>query len=93
MSHTLARWLQVKFREEGQLEVLDRARHSGGEKSVSTIMFLLSLQKITATPFRVVDEINQGMDATNERKVFQVGLVLLFVFSGTSGVDFLARRC
>lgn len=34
-------------------------------------MFLLSLQKITATPFRVVDEINQGMDQTNERKVFQ----------------------
>jgi structural maintenance of chromosomes protein 5 len=38
---------------------------------VSTIMFLLSLQVITQTPFRVVDEINQGMDQTNERKVFQ----------------------
>lgn len=34
-------------------------------------MYLLSLQGITQTPFRVVDEINQGMDQTNERKVFQ----------------------
>lgn len=34
-------------------------------------MFLLSLQNITETPLRVVDEINQGMDQTNERKVFQ----------------------
>lgn len=26
---------------------------------------------VTTCPFRVVDEINQGMDAINERKVFQ----------------------
>ena len=53
------------------LQVLSPERHSGGEKSVATIMYLLSLQGITNTPFRVVDEINQGMDQTNERKVFQ----------------------
>lgn len=28
------------------------------------------LQHVTVTPFRVVDEINQGMDRVNERKVF-----------------------
>lgn len=28
------------------------------------------LQGVTVTPFRVVDEINQGMDPINERKVF-----------------------
>ena len=27
-------------------------------------------QHVTVTPFRVVDEINQGMDRINERKVF-----------------------
>lgn len=27
------------------------------------------LQRVTDTPFRVVDEINQGMDPINERKV------------------------
>ena len=53
------------------LQVLDSHRQSGGERSVSTIMYLLSLQNITHTPLRVVDEINQGMDTTNERRVFQ----------------------
>lgn len=28
------------------------------------------LQNVTVCPFRVVDEINQGMDPINERKVF-----------------------
>jgi hypothetical protein len=28
------------------------------------------LQGVTTTPFRVVDEINQGMDSRNERKVW-----------------------
>ena len=27
-------------------------------------------QGVTVTPFRVIDEINQGMDPINERKVF-----------------------
>ncbi len=29
-----------------------------------------AVQGVTVTPFRVVDEINQGMDPQNERKVF-----------------------
>lgn len=41
------------------------------EKSVGTIMYLMALQNLTKCPFRVVDEINQGMDVYNERKVFQ----------------------
>ena len=28
------------------------------------------MQSVTVCPFRVVDEINQGMDVINERKVF-----------------------
>lgn len=59
----------VKFRDEASLQVLSAQRQSGGEKSVSTILFLLSLQGLTSSPFRVVDEINQGMDAANERRV------------------------
>ena len=30
------------------------------ERSVATMLFLLCLQDVTNTPFRVVDEINQG---------------------------------
>jgi hypothetical protein len=43
----------------------------GGERSVSTIMFLMALQDMVKSPFRVVDEINQGMDERNERLVFK----------------------
>ncbi|XP_024025820.1 structural maintenance of chromosomes protein 5 [Morus notabilis] len=63
--------IKVKFREEGELQVLSAHHQSGGERSVSTILYLVSLQDLTHCPFRVVDEINQGMDPINERKMFQ----------------------
>ncbi|KAJ1409023.1 P-loop containing nucleoside triphosphate hydrolase [Sesbania bispinosa] len=63
--------IKVKFRQNGQLEVLSAHHQSGGERSVSTIVYLVSLQDLTNCPFRVVDEINQGMDPINERKMFQ----------------------
>jgi hypothetical protein len=63
--------MTVKFRDisaQGTLGMLN----SGGERSVSTMMFLASLQPHTKTPVRLVDEINQGMDMNNERKVFEL---------------------
>ncbi|XP_010922195.1 structural maintenance of chromosomes protein 5 [Elaeis guineensis] len=63
--------IKVKFRQTGQLQVLSAHHQSGGERSVSTILYLVSLQDLTSCPFRVVDEINQGMDPINERKMFQ----------------------
>ena len=54
------------------MQLLSSNVQSGGEKSVATMLYLLSLQKISDCPFRVVDEINQGMDATNERTVFEL---------------------
>ncbi|KAL8790639.1 MAG: hypothetical protein Q9213_000487 [Squamulea squamosa] len=59
----------VKFRETEPLTPLDSHRQSGGERAVSTIFYLMSLQSLTRSPFRVVDEINQGMDPRNERLV------------------------
>lgn len=67
-----AKWeiaILVRFRDEEQLQRLSAQRQSGGEKSVATILYLLALQELSKSPFRVVDEINQGMDANNERKV------------------------
>ncbi|MCJ1475472.1 Structural maintenance of chromosomes protein 5 [Lambiella insularis] len=61
--------IQVKFREHEPLTILDSHRQSGGERAVSTIFYLMSLQSLTRSPFRVVDEINQGMDPRNERLV------------------------
>ena len=60
----------VRKGKEGGLQLLNENRQSGGEKSVTTIMYLLALQELTPCPFRLVDEINQGMDVTNERRVF-----------------------
>jgi hypothetical protein len=64
--------VRVQFRASEPLSVLTAFRQSGGERSVSTILYLVALQDVTVTPFRVVDEINQGMDPVNERKVFRL---------------------
>jgi chromosome segregation ATPase len=63
--------IQVKFRENEQLSALDNHRQSGGERAVSTIFYLMALQTLSRAPFRVVDEINQGMDPRNERIVHE----------------------
>jgi chromosome segregation ATPase len=58
-------------RENEPLSVLNSHRQSGGERAVSTIFYLLALQDLAQSPFRVVDEINQGMDPRNERMVHE----------------------
>mmetsp|Transcript_14487 Transcript_14487/g.23628 ORF Transcript_14487/g.23628 Transcript_14487/m.23628 type:complete len:1118 (-) Transcript_14487:142-3495(-) len=63
--------IMVKFREASTLQVLSAQTHSGGERSVSTIMYLMGLQNLMTSPFRCVDEINQGLDERNERLVFK----------------------
>ena len=64
--------LRVRFREGEDLQTLDGSRQSGGERSVATILYLVAMQRVASAPFRVVDEINQGMDPSNERAVFGV---------------------
>lgn len=59
----------VKFRDTEDLQLLTGTRQSGGERSVSTILYLMTLQGFSKAPFRVVDEINQGMDSNNERLI------------------------
>ncbi|KAK5962056.1 DNA repair ATPase SMC5 PWA37_000086 [Arxiozyma heterogenica] len=59
----------VKFRDTAPLKRLDSHTQSGGERAVSTILYMIALQEFTMAPFRVVDEINQGMDQRNERIV------------------------
>jgi len=57
--------------ENETLQRLDQHRQSGGERAVSTIFYLMALQSMAQAPFRVVDEINQGMDPRNERMVHE----------------------
>ncbi|KAM3872329.1 structural maintenance of chromosomes protein 5-like [Diretmus argenteus] len=64
--------IRVKFHNSTQLHDLTGYHQSGGERSVSTMLYLMALQELNRCPFRVVDEINQGMDPTNERRVFDI---------------------
>mmetsp|Transcript_32227 Transcript_32227/g.102498 ORF Transcript_32227/g.102498 Transcript_32227/m.102498 type:complete len:1103 (-) Transcript_32227:77-3385(-) len=73
--------IQVKFRKEADLQTLSAHVHSGGERAVSTILFLMSLNKWVQSPFRIVDEINQGMDERNER------LVMRRIIRNTTGAE------
>jgi len=69
--------IKVQFRNDSpSLKLLDSKSQSGGERALSTALFLLALQKITHFPFRIVDEINQGMDKVNERKLMELFMKL-----------------
>ncbi|KAI1845007.1 hypothetical protein JX265_008408 [Neoarthrinium moseri] len=63
--------IKVKFREHEELQLLNQHRQSGGERAVSTVFYIMALQSMAQAPFRVVDEINQGMDPRNERMVHE----------------------
>ncbi|KAF5364198.1 hypothetical protein D9756_000106 [Leucocoprinus leucothites] len=67
-----AQWrvdIKVKFRDNEKLQLLTGQRQSGGERSLTTILYLMSLTTLAHTPFSLVDEINQGMDKRAERMV------------------------
>ncbi|KAG5678908.1 hypothetical protein PVAND_008532 [Polypedilum vanderplanki] len=64
--------IRVQYRDNEKLEALNRHVQSGGERAVAIAVYTLSLQHLTMVPFRCVDEINQGMDPKNERKIFQM---------------------
>lgn len=49
----------VKFRDTERLQLLTAQRQSGGERSLTTILYLMSLTEYARAPFSLVDEINQ----------------------------------
>ena len=51
--------IKVKFRHSEPLRELTSFHQSGGERSVSTMIYMIALQELTKVPFRCVDEINQ----------------------------------
>ncbi|KRZ25568.1 Structural maintenance of chromosomes protein 5 [Trichinella pseudospiralis] len=64
--------IKVKFSGNRSLRKLDHRRQSGGERCVSTMLYMLALQKSCKVPFRFLDEINQGVDEQNERLLMQL---------------------
>lgn len=75
--------IKVTYRDGEPLQELNTVTQSGGERAVATATYMLSLQELTSVPFRCVDEINQGMDVDNERRIFNL-LVDITSQPGTS---------
>ena len=44
--------IRVKFRDSEPLQELTGSRQSGGERSVSTALYMIALQELTSVPFR-----------------------------------------
>ncbi|KAF9516831.1 hypothetical protein BS47DRAFT_1340449 [Hydnum rufescens UP504] len=78
----------VKFRNTERLQLLTAQRQSGGERSLTTILYLMSLTEYARAPFSLVDEINQGMDNRAERAVHDQ-LVQVMCQSDAGGQYFL----
>ena len=83
--------IRVQYRDNEKLQALNRHVQSGGERAVAIAVYTLSLQHITNVPFRCVDEINQGMDPKNERKIFQM-LVDITCQKGQSQYFFITPK-
>lgn len=54
--------IKVKFRDADELQELTRHFQSGGERTVTTAIYMIALQELSRVPFRCVDEINQVRD-------------------------------
>lgn len=63
--------VKVSFRKGEAPQRLHKDMQSGGERALTTMMFLMALQRVARVPFRIVDEINQGVDAPNERSLME----------------------
>ncbi|XP_030304149.1 structural maintenance of chromosomes protein 6 [Calypte anna] len=59
--------ITVQPREEDKAALNDMRSLSGGERSFSTVCFILSLWSITESPFRCLDEFDVYMDMVNRR--------------------------
>ncbi|KYN98879.1 hypothetical protein PGSY75_1123800 [Plasmodium gaboni] len=65
-------YIKVKFKKNAPFLLLSISHQSGGERSLTTMLYILSIQKLTKNGFYVLDELNQGLDHVNEQKIFQL---------------------
>ncbi|HDD42849.1 MAG TPA: hypothetical protein ENF79_04115 [Nitrososphaeria archaeon] len=63
--------LHVGFRGAEPI-MLDAQTHSGGERIVGTLAFLLALQRYVKSPFRAVDEFDVHLDPLNRERMVKL---------------------
>lgn len=63
--------LKVTFAETTPLRQLSNT-NSGGERSLVAVLYLLAVQAFARGSFRVLDEINQGLDSDREALLFRL---------------------
>jgi hypothetical protein len=66
----------VKFRDKYDLQRLDPFKQSGGERSVSTALYMMAMQHMTQVPFRCVDEINQVCELITRNQALPLYIVV-----------------
>lgn len=64
--------IKVKFRDAEVLRELTAHHQSGGERSVTTVLYMMALQELAKCPFRCVDEINQVITSKHRNIVSSV---------------------
>lgn len=64
----------VSYRDDAELRPISFAGNSGGEKMCCTMLFCFSLmlEEERIPPFLFVDELNQGLDPSNEMKIMKM---------------------
>ncbi len=77
--------LHVGFRGAEPV-LLDAQTHSGGERIVGTLAFLLALQRYVKSPFRAVDEFDVHLDPLNRERMIRL---LLNVAKGESKTQYI----
>ncbi|CRG96286.1 conserved Plasmodium protein, unknown function [Plasmodium gallinaceum] len=65
-------FIKVKFKKNSPFLLLSISHQSGGERSLTTMLYILSIQKLTKNGFYVLDELNQGLDHFNEKRIFEL---------------------
>ncbi|KAJ8902123.1 hypothetical protein NDN08_006531 [Rhodosorus marinus] len=80
--------IRVSYRDKDDLTSLKASVQSGGEQMMATMIYIFALQRLTPNAaFRIVDEMNQGVDQRNERAL--MGMMIDHATTGESQQTFI----
>ena len=60
--------LEIYSKLNGRMIPASSRVHSGGEKTLITIAFIISIQRLSSSPFKIIDEFEAHLDSINAEK-------------------------